>query len=54
MKVNLFKLGITHNKTIKGTYDDYIEDIHIQSLLKEMLIKEESEHYEVYDAEERK
>lgn len=54
MRVFEFEIGITNNKTIKGTYDDYFEDIHIQSLLKEMLVKEESEHYEIYDSEERK
>ena len=54
IRLDLFLLGITSNGSIKGTYDDYFEDVHIQSLLKEMLLKEESEHYEVYNDEDRK
>jgi hypothetical protein len=46
--------GITSNGSIKGTYDDYFEDIHIQSLLKEMMLKQESEYYEIFNDEDKK
>lgn len=50
----IFKKGITARGSIKGTYDDYVENIHIQSLLREMLLKEESEFYEIFSSEEKK
>ena len=40
--------------SIKGTFDDYVDGMHIQSLLKEMMIKEESEYYEVFTPEEKR
>ena len=46
--------GIIARGSIKGTYDDYVEGIHIQSLLKEMMLKEESEYFEIYTEEEKK
>jgi hypothetical protein len=46
--------GIIARGSIKGTYDDYVEGIHIQSLLKEMMLKEESEYFEIYSEEEKK
>merc|ERR1719329_2129295 len=46
--------GIVQSGSIKGTFDDYVDGMHIQSLLKEMMIKEESEYYEVFTPEEKR
>ncbi|KAL4485995.1 hypothetical protein ABPG72_003929 [Tetrahymena utriculariae] len=39
---------------IKQTYEDFVEDIQINDLVRECLIKEESEHYEIFSEEDRK
>ncbi|EAR99613.2 hypothetical protein TTHERM_00586530 (macronuclear) [Tetrahymena thermophila SB210] len=39
---------------IKQTYEDFVEEIQINDLVRECLIKEESEHYEIFSEEDRK
>ncbi|KAL4436057.1 hypothetical protein ABPG74_022292 [Tetrahymena malaccensis] len=39
---------------IKQTYEDFVEEIQINDLVRECLIKEESEHYELFSEDDRK
>lgn len=49
----LEKNNLVVEDSIKRTFGDQFEEIEVVDLIREAILKEESEHYDVFDANER-
>jgi hypothetical protein len=46
-------VGIVVNDSIRKTFEDFHEEIEISDCLRELILKEESEHYPTFGATDR-